>query len=90
MYTRSVSEKDFIQFGEGDKIEFTLYSNIDPRPRCIGVIDHVYGPTFIEMMNHLYQMDVKVIDVLNNPSAKERLVGKMVRISNDFDVKPIK
>lgn len=74
---------------QGDKIKFKYYSNIDPYPICIGEVEHVYGPSFLESLYDKYEIDVKIIDVLDNHWNKDELIGRKIRIRNDFDIEKI-
>lgn len=74
---------------QGDKIKFTYYTNIVPYPVCIGKIEHVYGPSFIQLFYDKYNIDVIIEDVLNNHWNKKELIGRKVRIRNDFDIEKI-
>lgn len=70
-------------FKEGQSIRFIYYSNIDPRPRCTGTIEHVYGPGYIREMvgDREFDMDVYVTE-----SESKNLIGKSVRIRSNHDV----
>ena len=72
---------------KGDRIKFKYYSNIDPYPVCIGTVDHVYGIGYITALlgKSFFQIDVIIDEVLNNHWYKD-LVGRKVRIRNDFDI----
>jgi len=74
---------------QGDKIKFTYYTNIDPYPICIGKVEHVYGPSFVQSLYDKYNLDVIIEDVLDNHWNKEELIGRKVRIRNDFDIEKI-
>ena len=74
---------------QGDKIKFTYYTNIDPYPICIGKVEHVYGPSFIQLLYDKYSIDVIIEDVLENHFAKNELIGRKVRIRNDFNIEKI-
>lgn len=75
-----MADTNTLHFTEGDKIKFTHYSNIDPRPVCVGTVEKVYGSSLVGALTKSYQMDVKIEDVLNNHWAKDMLVGKTVRL----------
>lgn len=72
---------------QGDKIKFTYYSNISPYPVCIGTVVHAYGIGYVTFLmgKRFYQIDVIVDEVLDN-HFKQDLVGKKIRIRNDFDI----
>lgn len=74
---------------QGDKIKFKYYTNMDPYPICIGKVEHVYGPSFIQSLYSKYNIDVIIEDVLDNHFAKDELIGHKVRIRNDFDIEKI-
>ena len=74
---------------QGDKIKFKYYTNMDPYPICIGKVEHVYGPSFIQSLYDKYNIDVTIEDVLDNHFAKDKLIGHKVRIRNDFDIEKI-
>lgn len=74
---------------EGDKIKFKYYSNIDPYPICIGKVEHVYGPSFMESLYDKYQIDVIITDVLDEHHYRDELIDRKVRIRNDFDIEKI-
>ena len=83
-----MADTNTLHFTEGDKIKFTHYSNIDPRPVCVGTVEKVYGSSLVGALTKSYQMDVKIEDVLNNHWAKDMLVGKTVRLQvrSDSDI----
>lgn len=76
---------------EGDKIRFKYYSNIDPYPICEGIVKHVYGVGYITTLlgEDFYQIDVEISDVLDEHWSKNDLIGRKVRIRNDFDIEKI-
>ena len=71
---------NLMKFVEGDKIKFKHYSNISPYPICIGTVDHVYGPSLMQLVSHQYTMDV-IIDKVISPEWAKDLEGSKVRVN---------
>ena len=81
-------EYDDVQ--EGDKISFTFYSNIDPYPKCEGIVKHVYGPSLVwgaALRKQYFYLDV---EVTATDSWKQDMVGQVYRIRNDYDITVLK
>lgn len=79
-------ELKYSDIKDGDKIKFVYYSSMHPYPKCTGVVKHVWGVGYLTslMGKSYFQIDVVVSSV--EGKYYQDLVGKTVRIRNDFDI----